>query len=445
MEICLGANGYYCEPDMVEDFRNGKTKRLFLRNLTRVRRKLRRLNSSTATRRILAELNDSLKCIECGSRKFIRWGSYRRGIRYFLSKKLREILVARVRCNKCGATQSRLPGFVTRLRRFADKALRDMVDAKLWLYAGYRKVARWARIGGCSHTMLMREIRKLGPICREALRNILLPFSGIICVDEVYFRRVKGVFCCGMNAVDARTGRVIYTEAYYVNTVKAKEKFGELRGENITATRTEAIRMFLKDLAGIIRPRAIITDQNASYDELIRERFPEAKHFLCTFHIIEDINDKCRVVHGFRRAPNFEAIRIELLKVFQAPTLKEAESRLDRVLARKRDYLGKRLETLFDMLDKNREKLFPYLKFGINRTNNPVEHYHGFVKRFQHVSHKFSTLEGLRALMSAFALFYNFAPKLEGQNKGISPFQNAGWNHRMDMWTYIDYPKCVRG
>jgi transposase-like protein len=250
----------------------------------------------------------------------------------------KSIVRHRVRCNKCGATQSRLPVFVTRLRRFADKALRDMVDAKLWLYSGYRKVARWARIGGCSHTMLMREIRKLGSICREALRNILLPFSGIICVDEVYFRRVKGVFCCGMNAVDARTGRVIYTEAYYVNTVKAKEKFGELRGENITATKTEAIRT-------------------------------------------------------------------ELLNVFQAPTLKEAESRLDKVLACKKDYLGKRLETLFDMLDKNREKLFPYLKDGINRTNNPVEHYHGFVKRFQ----------------------------------------NAGWDHRMDMWTHIDHPKCVRG
>jgi len=444
MEICLGENGYYCEPDMVDDFRNGKAKRLFYRNLKRVRRKLKRLNSSSATRRILTGLKAWLKCDNCGSRKLIGWGSYRRGVRYFLSKKMREILVTRFRCKRCGATKSRLPRFVTRLRRFADKALRDMVDAKLWLYAGYRKVARWARIGGCSHAQLMREIRKLGPVCREILRGLVLPFSGITCVDEVYFRRVKGIFCFCVNAVDARTGRIVFSETYYVNTVKAMEKFGELHGENITATKTEAIRMFLKDLAGIIKPHAIITDQNASYGELIGEIFPTAKHFLCTFHIIEEIKDKCRVSRGFRRAPEFEAIRKELLAVFEAPTLKEAEDRLDKVLIRKKDYLGNRLETLFDMLEKNRERLFPYLRFGINRTNNPVEHYHGFVKRFQHVSHKFSTLEGLRALMSAFALFYNFAPKLEGPNKGVSPFQNAGWDHKMDMWTYIDYPRCVQ-
>jgi len=248
-----------------------------------------------------------------------------------------------------------------------------------------------------------------------------------------------------LNAVDARTGRVVFADTCYANTSKGIKKFGILEGENVTATKTEAIKMFLKDLAEIIDPDVIITDHNASYNELIKDYFPKAKHFLCTFHIIADIKKKCKVPRGFKRAPEFEAIRRELLDVFEAKVLVDAETRLDKVMAKKKDFHGTKLETIFNTLEKNRNRLFPYLKHRINRTNNPVEHYHSFVKRFQHVSHKFSSLKGMRALLSVFALFYNFAPKMEGCNKNISPFQKSGWDHKKDIWTYIDYPNCSEG
>ena len=83
-------------------------------------------------------------------------------------------------------------------------------------------------------------------------------------MDKVWFRRVKGIFCYSATAVDARTGRVIFAETYYVNTVKAIEKFGILEGENIVATKTKCIDMFMKDLVGIIDPKVIITDHNSS-------------------------------------------------------------------------------------------------------------------------------------------------------------------------------------
>lgn len=446
MEIRVGPDGRnYCEADIVNDFRNNKARRQYRRKVKKVLKKLKKLNRSSARKRVKAELDSLLTCDECGSRKTIGWGGYLRKVRYYLGKKVRKVRVQRFRCSRCGKTKSLLPRFLSRLRRFANKALKDMLDAKLWFYSGYRKIARWTRIGGCSHTTIIREIKKVGVICREALRNIHLPFSGIVCIDEVWFRRVKGIFCYGVNAVDARTGRIIFSDTYYANTKKAKEKFGELQGENVTATKTEAVKMFLKDLARIIDPKVIITDHNTAYEELVGDYFPKVKHFLCTFHIQMDIRKKCRPPRGFKRDKEFEAITKELLGVFEVGTLKEAERRLGKVLARKEDFLGTRLAVVFDTLEKNRERLFPYLRYGVNRTNNPVEFYHGFVKRFQHVSHKFSTLEGLRALLSTFALFYNFAPKMEGRNKGISPFQKAGWDHRMEMWDYIDYPRCVQG
>jgi len=101
------------------------------------------------------------------------------------------------------------------------------------------------------------------------------------------------------------------------------------------------------------------------------------------------------------------------------------------------------VEPVFEMLAKNRDRLFPFLRYGINRTNNPVEHYNGFVKRFQHVSRKFPTFKGIRNLLSVYALFYNFMPKMEGKNKEISPLEKAGWEGPKDMYVFINYPRCV--
>ena len=72
-----------------------------------------------------------------------------------------------------------------------------------------------------------------------------------------------------------------------------------------------------------------------------------------------------------------------------------------------------------------------------------MEHYNGFVKRFQHVSRKFPTLEGTRNLLSVYALFYNFMPKMEGKNRGISPLEKAGWEDPKEMYDFINYPACV--
>ena len=34
------------------------------------------------------------------------------------------------------------------------------------------------------------------------------------------------------------------------------------------------------------------------------------------------------------------------------------------------------------------------------------------------------------------------APKREDLSKDLSPFMRSGLDHKMDMWTYVDYPCC---
>ena len=193
----------------------------------------------------------------------------------------------------------------------------------------------------------------------------------------------------------------------------------------------------------------IITDTKSWYGKVIddinkyRGKNDKIKHFLCTLHVLWEINRYFKGYKKLKLAPMFENMKQNLHEVFGADTLEKAEELLNAALKRINDFIGTKVETVLNMLSKNRDRLFPFLKYGLNRTNNPVEHYNGFIKRFQHLSRKFSTLEGIRNLLSVYTLFYNFMPKMEGLNKGICPLEKAKWVGPKDMYKFINYPACV--
>lgn len=448
MRIVISQNGCFALPDIVDDFKNSKARREYKKELQKVKKELARMNKSSMWKRALFESNEKPeKCPTCGSRKVIGWGTFSRKVRQFFSKIVRAITTQRYRCKRCKRTFSKPHRWVTKNRRFSDKALRDMVDAKLWFYAGYRKVGKWCRIHGSSAMTVLREIIRLAPMCREALRTIKCKFSGIVCVDEVYFRRVKGDSYMGLTAVDARYGRVILEGTYYAKNQKCAIHFDDLWADNVAASKTECIRQFLSELISVANPKVIITDDYACYgaviDEINKEREKEnrIKHYLCTFHLKWNINKAFRGHGRIKLADRFAAMREELLAIFDADTLEEANILLNKALEKKQEFIGTSVEKVFKKLEENKERLFPYLKYGMPRTNNPVEFYFSFLKRFQHVSRKFPTLLGVRCLLSVFALFFNFMPKMERDNKGKTPLQMAGWNHKFDMYTFIGYPK----
>lgn len=449
MEVYVGANGFYAIPDIVADFKNREARRNYNRELPKAKKYIERLKRSPRARRQFADLREKPeKCPRCGSKKVIWWGAYPRKIRSYLSKKRKTIRVKRYKCKRCKSTGSLLPRYLCRYRRYSNKALRDMVDSKLWSYTGYRKVAKWRRIHGSSHTTIIREMIRLAPLCRVALKNIICRFSRIISIDEVYFRWVKGRYFMGLVAVDARYGRIVL-ERTYALAGKKGEKFGDIASEDIAATKTDGIKRFIDELLAMVAPKVIITDDNACYssilDEINKYRGTEEriKHQLCTLHVKWNINRHFKGFRAIALAPKFEELRVEFMAVFEANTLEKANMLLNAVLRREYEFKGTAVEGVFSYLSKNRERLFPYLKYGLNRTNNPVEFYNSFVKRFQHISRKFSSVRGIKSLLSVFALFYNFMPKMEGRNKGKSPFQLAKWNHRIDMYTFIGYPQCL--
>ena len=448
MDVFVGLGGIYGMPDIVKDLKNNKAKRKYSKEINKIRKQLKKMNGSSRYKELKANLRPD-GCPHCGCPKIIGWGVYWRKVKYFFAMKCRKKPCKRYRCKLCKATFSVSPQSLSPFRRYSNKALIDMVDMKLWTYAGYRKVGKWNRIHGSSHSTVIREIMKLGPICRDAIKSIICRFSSIVCIDEIYFRKVKGIHYMGVVAVDARYGRVILEGTYMANTPSVVKRFGELVGENIMAVRTDCIKQFIDDLLQIVNPKVIITDTKSWYGKVIddinkyRGKNQKIKHFFCTLHVLWEINRYFKGYKKLKLTPMFENMKQDLYKVFEADTLEKAEELLNSVLKRIDDFIGTKVETVLNMLSKNRDRLFPFLKYGLNRTNNPVEHYNGFIKRFQHVSRKFSTLEGIRNLLSVYALFYNFMPKMEGLNKGIRPLEKAKWVGPKDMYKFINYPACV--
>ena len=448
MDVFVNFDGFYAMPDIEKDFESNKARRKYSKTVKKMRKQLKKMNNSHRYKELRANLRPD-GCPHCGYLKLIGWGVYWRKVRYFFAIRTGKKPSKRYRCKRCKATFSTSPQSLSPFRRYSNKALIDMVDMKLWTYAGYRKIGKWKRIHGSSHTTVIREIMKLGPICRDAIKSIICRFSSIVCIDEIYFRKVKGIHYMGVVAVDARFGRVILEGTYMANTPSVVKRFGDLVGENIMVVRTDCIKQFIDDLLQIVNPKVIITDTKSWYGKVIddinkyRGKNHKIKHFFCTLHVLWEINRYFKGYKKLKLAPMFENMKQNLHKVFETDTLEKAEELLESALKRIDEFIGTKVEPVLNMLSKNRDRLFPFLKYGLNRTTNPVEHYNGFIKRFQHVSKKFSTLEGIRSLLSVYALFYNFMPKLEGPNKGISPLEKAKWVGPKDMYKFINYPVCV--
>jgi len=449
MEIWIDENGFYAQTNM-EDFENNKRRRRYKRCLKKIRRRLRKMNKSNRYKELVGNFKTKIEhCKNCGSTSLIKWGVFWRKVRYFFHRRENNIPIQRYRCNNCGKSFSVSPKYITKHRWYSNKALQDMVDMKLWTYAGYRKVGNWGRIHGSSHTTVIREIINMAPVCKNALKSIVCKFSSIVCIDEVYFRKVKGIHYMGLAAVDARYGRIIYVETYQVKTPKVIKRFGDLESSSYQESKTECIKEFINELLQLADVKVIITDGNASYSQVIdeindyRPHNKVIKHFLCTLHVLWEIDRAFHLSRFTKLSPTLKMMKELLHNAFNSNTLEEAEKKLDEALSRSYLVKGTHVEALFQMLSDNRHRLFSYLKYGINRTNNPVEHYNGFTKRFQHVSRKFASLNGIKSLLTVFALFYNFMPKMKGDNKGISPLQKAGWTIKMDMYEYVNYPRCV--
>ncbi|MEW6606854.1 MAG: transposase [bacterium] len=108
-------------------------------------------------------------------------------------------------------------------------------------------------------------------------RKIGCHLSGVLCLDEVHYR-VNGKKVCGLAAIDPNGNWLVHFKQ-----VKRRDK--------------DTIRKFLQEIKETYLGEDIlffVTDGYKGYIEPMMELFPRAKHQLCKFHVMRDINKEIR-------------------------------------------------------------------------------------------------------------------------------------------------------
>lgn len=160
-----------------------------------------------------------------------------------------------------------------------------------------------------------------GRIEGEYLDRALEDFSGYVAADEVY----DGSFCV-LSIVDNRTfQRLAYRVLEHDPTQEdIRAFFGWFKAQ--------------LDARGLTL-RGITTDGSSLYPVVIKDLFPEARHQVCEFHVLQEITKA--VLHAVAK------VRKELKA--QQPVLPRGRpSKAQRVQARKAKRIQQRIADLFD-------------------------------------------------------------------------------------------------
>lgn len=128
---------------------------------------------------------------------------------------------------------------------------------------------------------------QLGRLDLPAHRQMVLEkFSGTLCVDELHLGRFTLLLATDPIA-DLPVGFAL-----------------------VSRNDQDHMRRFLNNLKGQgLQPRVVVTDGSDLYPAVLAELWPGARHQLCVFHILKDINDLIlkavrRLAHAMRRRGN---------------------------------------------------------------------------------------------------------------------------------------------
>ena len=278
--------------------------------------------------------------------------------------------------------------------------------------AVYRGLARFAQV-----------VEELDPFPAD------VRFSGVLALDEKWVKIPKSfteeqrgngkkwryVFF----AVDAVTGDILHIDVF-------------------DSSKADNIRAFLAAVrAKGIRPRAVVTDMLASYDNAIRETFGErvVQHY-CLFHHLQAVRhwlrDKCGT--NWRSNPLLRQLVDKVDHVYKCKDRRTAKRRLARVLAM-RDNLARKHPEAVGVLDII-QKRFPMVvnalgNDDLSTTNNITERTIKAFNRHYRGMAGFESIETARIQARLFAFFYRLTPMAEAvrkEDRGKCPLERAGWN-----------------
>ncbi|CEG13604.1 hypothetical protein MSIBF_A4280001 [groundwater metagenome] len=133
-------------------------------------------------------MTNDIKCPHCGAYHCIKWDSYSRDVVH-INNEEKKINVQRYKCKICGRTFSKLPEDVFPRKKYSRSAIIQMIEWKYLYGGGLRKVGKTSdRKTIYPSSTIWKYIQWIGPKSKEALEKLKIIFSGVITVDEIYYK-----------------------------------------------------------------------------------------------------------------------------------------------------------------------------------------------------------------------------------------------------------------
>ncbi len=273
-----------------------------------------------------------------------------------------------------------------------------------------------------------------GLVALEQALTVLDPFpaaanfSGVLAIDEKWVKipksfseqqRAEGKkWRYAFFAVDALTGDLLHVELF----------------ETVDSATVRAFLVTLRTMG--IRPKAVVTDMLAAYDQAIRDTFGKrVVHHFCLFHHLQAVRHRLRQRCGpdWKKEPLLRQLVEDIDAIYACKSRKTAKKRLAKVLEL-RAVLEQQHPEAVGILE-TLEQRFPLVANAIGRqyiptTNNVTERtIKAFHRHYQHFA-GMESLETARIQLRLFRHFYRLTPLREPANRklrGLCVLERAGW------------------
>lgn len=301
------------------------------------------------------------------------------------------------------------------------------------LYCSLRlSISQIAALVGHSKSVIYRALQRFA----RAIETLdLFPpaqhFSGVLGLDEKWLKIPKSYSeeerLAGKKwryahfAVDARTGDLIHADVYETSA-------------------NESARAFLVTLRAMgIRPRVVVTDMWAGYEELIRQVFGERViHHFCLFHHLQAVRERLRQKCGrdWKQSALLRGFVAQVDRIYDCEDRRTARHRLDELMALRPALQGQHPEAvpLLELIAQRFPKVVNAIGARlIPTTNNITERtIRGFNQHYKNMA-GLESIETARIQVVLFRFFYRLTPQREmarKEDRNTCPVQRAGWDVR---------------
>lgn len=384
-----------------------------------------------------------IKCPHCGAYHYIKWGSYSREV-VNINYERKNINVQRYKCKVCERTFSNLPKDVLPKKKYSKSAIIQMLEWKYLHGTGLRKTGKISdRKTIYPPSTIWKYLQWAGPKSKEALEKLKIIFSGVISIDEIYYKCKGGT---GVHIVVSAVCKdkngeytvIIGSEDFEIELSEEATKDKRKMKKEIREILPGHIEKVLQDVAeqyGVTSIKMVLSDDDPLYSTIVLKIFPFATHRICLWHILQNFLKALEKTHISSEI--FQKAMSTINCLWHVNNQMEAMKIIDKVMSILNGTNKKIIRRLANMRERIIENKIGLLDF---KTNNPSESTFARIKPLIKVIKSFQSSNGMKNYLNNMVMWHNTSSFVDGAHKDKSPMElvcPAGVGGKMTPFSYI--------